>query len=323
MGMLVALLSLLLTVHIEGNSEGPHWSYSEIARDKDGWAKDFPKCGGSHQSPINIQTKSISVNKHLKPLELNYYSFQEGEFLLVNNGHTVQCSLPSSMNIIEGLPYLYTAIQLHFHWGGKTEDSHGSEHTINGVRFDSELHIVHYNSDKYNSYEEAKDKPDGLAVIAVLLKAKDKQTNPHYENFLSQLSKIQNVGDSVTLDSIDVEHMLPPNYSRYYRYNGSLTTPPCTENVIWTVLAEPVTISTEQLKKLQNSLLDNDHETLQNNFREVKPLNQRKVEANFSLQKRGKESGSANSSPSRPYRPHSFEEWNLYRGSYVRPSHHY
>ncbi|XP_027699781.1 carbonic anhydrase 6 [Vombatus ursinus] len=277
----VALLPLLLILHTEGSGHG--WTYPENE-----WSEQYPTCGGKRQSPIDIQTKRVLENKTLGPLELAGYGLQDGEFLLINNGHSIQLSLPSSMHIIGGLPQVYTAAQLHFHWGG---EFHGSEHLINGVQFDSELHIVHYNSEKYGSFDEAQTKPDGLSVVTVLIQAKKGPDNIYYEKLFSHLSEIQNVGENVTLNSIDVEHMLPHDFSNFYRYQGSLTTPPCTENVIWTVLVEPATISTAQLEKLQNSIMNSNHQILQNNFREVKPLNQRRVEANFSPKKgKGKES---------------------------------
>ncbi|XP_074163851.1 carbonic anhydrase 6 isoform X2 [Sminthopsis crassicaudata] len=243
------------------------------------WSKNFPTCEGKKQSPIDIQTNKLLENKSLQPLVLKGYEAQSGHFPLINNGHSVQWTLPANMHIIEGLPYEFTAVQLHLHWRNATQ-FHGSEHTINGVPADSELHIVHFNSEKYQSFEEAQDKPDGLAVIAILITAEKNNKNIYYENLFSNLHKIQNPGENVTLTFIDVQHMLPCNLKRYYRYYGSLTTPPCTENVIWTVLAEHVFISTEQLYKLF-SLKDNFSHSLQNNFRHVQPLNERIVQSSF------------------------------------------
>ncbi|XP_078001819.1 carbonic anhydrase 6 [Phascolarctos cinereus] len=282
MRTLVALLPLLLIPHTEGSG---HWTYPDNE-----WSEQYPTCAGKSQSPINIETENVLENRTLGTLELTGYGLQDGEFLLINNGHSIQLSLPSSMHIIRGLPQVYTAAQLHFHWGGKTAESHGSEHLINGVQFDSEMHIVHYNSEKYGSFDEAQTEPEGLSVLTVLIQAKKGQDNIYYEKIFSHLSEIQNVGENVTLNSIDVEHLLPHDSSRFFRYFGSLTTPPCTQNVIWTVLVNPATISTAQLEKLQNSVLNSNNQILQNNFREVKPLNQRRVEANFSPKGKGKES---------------------------------
>ncbi|XP_051847364.1 carbonic anhydrase 6 [Antechinus flavipes] len=278
MRTLVALLSLLLTVHTEGNSSGHSWKYPD-GTGNGAWSNNFPNCAGEKQSPIDIQTNKLLENNLLEPLELTGYQAQYGNFLLTNNGHSVQLTLPADMHVIEGLPYKFTAVQMHFHWRSTTQP-HGSEHTINGVPSDCELHVVLFNSEKYKSFEEAQDKSDGLAVIAVLIKAKENKKNRHYEPFFSSLSKIHNAGENVTLPFIDVQHMLPCNLKRYYRYHGSLTTPPCTENVIWTVLTEHVFISTGQMHKLF-SLKDNFSHSLENNFRHVQPLNGRIVEASF------------------------------------------
>ncbi|XP_023802494.1 uncharacterized protein LOC111943840, partial [Cyanistes caeruleus] len=81
---------------------------------------------------------------------------------------SVQIDLPPTLNISRGLPGVYTAVQMHLHWGGLDLETSGSEHTIDGMRYFAELHIVHYNSENYSSFEEAKDKPQGLAVLAFL-----------------------------------------------------------------------------------------------------------------------------------------------------------
>uniref|UniRef100_A0A803V5Z5 Carbonic anhydrase n=1 Tax=Ficedula albicollis TaxID=59894 RepID=A0A803V5Z5_FICAL len=98
------------------------------------------------------------------------------------------------MSISRGLPGLYRAVQMHLHWGGLELESSGSEHTIDGMRHFAELHIVHYNSANYSSFEEAKDKPQGLAVLAFLY------TDGHFENtyyseFISKLARIRFAGE--------------------------------------------------------------------------------------------------------------------------------
>ncbi|RLV87470.1 hypothetical protein DV515_00015673 [Chloebia gouldiae] len=189
-----------------------------------------------------------------------------------------------------------------------------------------QLHIVHYNSANYSSFEEAKDKPQGLAVLAFLytvgvtrleqgawpeLKPPSDTSslgqdghfeNTYYSEFISKLARIRFAGQSTTLSSLDIQAMLPENLSHFYRYQGSLTTPP--------VLRErdldhlplphcPVThsgiLGTEELlghlsyrafgvQLLENTLLDWHNRTLRNDYRHAQPLRGRVVEASFPAQ---------------------------------------
>lgn len=107
------------------------------------------------------------------------------------------------------------------------------------------MHIVHWNSSKYNSFSEAAGHPDGLAVLGMFLKV----GAPHDE--LDKVARlmpfIQHKGDRVTLDRIDPTTFFPENKA-YWTYEGSLTTPPFNESVTWILFKEPIEVSEEQLK---------------------------------------------------------------------------
>ncbi|ETE57106.1 Carbonic anhydrase 2, partial [Ophiophagus hannah] len=154
-------------------------------------------------------------------------------------------STAEQINITRGgLRGTYRAVQFHFHWGDLKRN--GSEHYIDGIQYPMELHIVHMNI-KHKTINEAKQHPNGLAVLSFLFKVR-----------LASLSK-------------------------YYRYKGSLTTPNCDEAVIWTVFEEQIPISRSQLNIfVDTTYFKNSAGTPQkmiNNFRPLQLLGGRTVYA--------------------------------------------
>ena len=171
---------------------------------------------GKNQSPINL---TGFIKADLAPLHFDY---QCCGFEIVNNGHSVQVNaLPGSTLTIEG--HTFELKQYHFHVP--------SENLINGQAYPMESHLVHA------------DEEGNLAVVAVMYVA-------GFENeTLAQAwaSMPDHVGDRIPLTpSIPVEDLLPKNHA-YYRFNGSLTTLPCTEGVWWFVMKEAVTVSQAQI----------------------------------------------------------------------------
>ncbi|XP_065430842.1 carbonic anhydrase 14 isoform X3 [Chrysemys picta bellii] len=241
--MLLALILLQGFSHALAANHGSHWTYKG-PHGQAHWSDDYPDCGGQAQSPIDIQTKSVQHDPALPPIEpQGYRSPGDGAFTLLNNGHTVEMSLPPSM-FLRGLPQTYAAVQLHFHWGSRGQTG-GSEHQVNGEAFPAELHIVHYNSDSYANISEAKQRADSLAVLGILIEVGD-VANPAYDNIFDRLKNIQYAGQKVSIPSFNVHELLPGQLGHYFRYNGSLTTPPCSQNVLWTVFRQRVRISASQ-----------------------------------------------------------------------------
>ncbi|KAM5257244.1 carbonic anhydrase 14 isoform 2-T2 [Ctenodactylus gundi] len=276
------LLALLLEViWLLAADGGHHWTY-EGPHGQDHWAASYPECGGSAQSPIDIQMDSVTFDPELPTLQPHGYDQPALEPLdLLNNGHTVQLSLPRTL-YLGGLPQKYEAAQLHLHWGQKGSPG-GSEHQINSEATVAELHIVHYDSDTYGSLSEAAQRPQGLAVLGILIEVGDTE-NPAYEHILSRLHEIRHKDQKTTVPPFSVRELLPPQLEQFFRYNGSLTTPPCYQSVLWTVFSRRAQISMGQLEKLQETLFSTEEESseaLVKNYRALQPLNQRTVFASF------------------------------------------
>ena len=196
-----------------------HWSYGgEGGPEQWGQLKpEFATCAtGSRQSPIDIRS---GVKVDLEPIQFDY---RPSGFRVVDNGHTIQVNVNGG-NSIEIQGNRYDLVQFHFH--------RPSEERINGRQFDMVAHLVH------------KDPEGRLAVVAVLLDRGS--AHPLVQNVWNNLPLEK--GDEVaTRATMDLNDLLPKD-RRYYTYMGSLTTPPCSEGVLWMVMQQPVTISNEQI----------------------------------------------------------------------------
>ncbi|KAM4573871.1 carbonic anhydrase 12 [Odontesthes bonariensis] len=231
-------------------THGAKWTYSG-PQGEPHWTEHYPYCGGAFQSPIDIKSELLRFDPTLHPIELQNYNLSPNEQLtLGNNGHSLQISLPSKMHI-SSLLHRYTAAQIHFHWGSSSRPA-GSEHTVNSKQYAAEMHVVHYNSDKYPNISLAVDKSDGLAVLGVLIEVGE--FNPAFDQFLKFISGVKYIGQKVQVPGFNIRTLLPVRLDEYYRYDGSLTTPPCYPSVLWTVFRNPVAISQKQFLSLATSL---------------------------------------------------------------------
>jgi len=246
------------------------------------WPILFPDyCSGSAQSPIDIETsKTVTPSSDPGPITLTGYDV-EMTAKIVNTGHTAKMTLEGTQPTISGgrLPAgdTFEFAQLHWHWG--SEDSHGSEHTIDAKIYPMEVHLVHWNK-KYGTIGEALKHTDGLAVIGFMYEV-SVFVNAEYQNIVDSFSKIgNNRGEKEKLGkTVKLNDIVPPMFGSldaYYYYQGSLTTPTCNEAVLWTVALNTIPISMDQLKQFRD--LQNDAGAgIVDNFRPVQPLNGRLV----------------------------------------------
>ncbi|MGW9530548.1 carbonic anhydrase [Paenibacillus terrae] len=228
--------------------KNPHWSYGGD-EGPEHWGeleKDFAACGNGHeQSPVNIEHTRIKASQTQQPLQVHYINTKVS---ILNNGHTVQIKAASPGNYIVLDGTKFTLKQFHFH--------HPSEHQIDGKNADMELHFVHQ-SDSGNT-----------AVLGVLIQTG--KENKAFNGIWSKLPK--DVSQEEALEGeLNLATLLPKDLHSV-RYNGSLTTPPCTEHVNWTVLEQPIEMSADQISQFATLFPDN--------HRPVQQLGARKLTAN-------------------------------------------
>ena len=196
-----------------------HWGY-EGAGAPENWSKLDPQnkaCAiGERQSPIDIKD---GIKVDLEPIKFNY---QPSTFRIVDNGHTVQVQVGEGSISLTGKSY--ELVQFHFH--------RPSEEKINGQRFDMVVHLVHKADDGQ------------LAVVAVLLERGNE--NPFIQTLWNYMPLEKKMPVSPPNAIVDLNTLLPTSRN-YYTYMGSLTTPPCSEGVLWLVMKQPVQVSPEQI----------------------------------------------------------------------------
>jgi carbonic anhydrase len=205
--------------HAVATEHAGHWSYQGSSGPQ-AWGRlkpEFSQCAaGKRQSPIDIRD---GVALDLEPVEFDY---RPSTFSVIDNGHTVQVDVAPG-NAIEVNGRRYALQQFHFH--------RPSEERIDGRQFEMDAHLVH------------KDAEGRLAVVAVLLERGAAQ--PLLQTVWNHLPLDKN--DPVSARAqIDLAQLLPAD-RRYYTYMGSLTTPPCSEGVLWLVMQQPVPVSPRQI----------------------------------------------------------------------------
>ncbi|XP_006804913.1 carbonic anhydrase 14-like [Neolamprologus brichardi] len=195
------------------------WTYSGLVGQSE-WSEYFPDCGGTSQSPVDVMTTQAKYDPSLIPVTpLGYSQHGNQPFTMYNNGHTVVIELPEWMGL-GGLPWFFTAIQMHLHWGNDGPSLGGSEHTINGLSADAELHVVHYNSELYPNMSAAMTQKDGLAVLGILI-VTGEETNPAFNNILNYLSRIRHAGKSSSTSTVFLKHIKTRKQLKTETHTGS------------------------------------------------------------------------------------------------------
>ncbi len=227
--LLPAIIGCALALAVAGVQQEHHpehtWDYGE-SKGPSHWGElepEFAPCKNGHrQSPIDIR------NPQKADLPSIQFDYKPSSLHIIDNGHTVMINYgPGSSITVGGKKYALK--QFHFH--------RPSEETIDGKAYEMVVHLVHA------------DQQGNLAVVAVLLqKGED---NSLVRELWKDLPKEKEKEEDLGSVQIDVAGLVPANRG-YYTYQGSLTTPPCSENVTWFVLKHPMTVSTAEIEQFSN-----------------------------------------------------------------------
>jgi len=224
------------------DSHEAHWSYSG-ATGPEHWASEdpaFAACGGKHQSPVDIES---AASEELPAIQ---FAYRPIPLTVTDTGHSFQVNAPAGSGGITVGGERYELVQFHFH--------HPSEERIHGKRDAMVAHLVHKNA------------KGELAVVAVLIHtgATNAFLKPVFDDFPAKGKPEQSVSGA----TLNLEEFLPQKRG-YYTFDGSLTTPPCSEHVRWFVLKSPVEASPEQVRQFAARY--------PNDARPTQPLNDRQV----------------------------------------------
>ncbi|OXB80747.1 UNVERIFIED_CONTAM: hypothetical protein H355_010513 [Colinus virginianus] len=222
------------------------------------WGKKYSACNGAKQSPINIDEDLTQVNVNLKKLKFHGWEKETGEDTFIhNNGKTVEINLTNDYYVSGGgLDTVFKASKITFHWGKCNASSDGSEHSFEGQKFPLE---VEYRIDFENLSFCKKHLGEGLLQLPSVEKSFSEdcsfpisdmigvEDNPDYIPIINGVDSVSRFGKQAALEPFVLLNLLPNATDKYYTYNGSLSTPPCSETVEWIVFKDTVSISEQQL----------------------------------------------------------------------------
>lgn len=258
---MLSVSSLLLAIGIFSSCYCHEWGYQNT--NWPGLCQEGPE-----QSPIDLNYYECTP-RGFEPLEFYNYSTPHTA-TVTNNGHSISVRFTLSRARVAkgGLPEEeYSLDHFHFHWG--------SEHTLMRKRLPLEMHLVHF-ATKYKTLSEALKHKGGVAVFGVLFHISPDDDLEFREFGEAMKTVVPKINSSATTKKLTPNSFLPRDTAGFFRYNGSLTTPACTEGIVWTVFTSTMPISEQQVIFFQQSQ-DSQGRKLTKNYRPIQKLNGRKL----------------------------------------------